>query len=118
MQQKMTELIMLTMTPAHLIFDFFQNREQEKMAMTTPVISANPFSSEAGVARKMSFIMPSRFWGLQEGAQGQDGDGATSEASAAGVRPPTPLDGKLARIRRCIGVSGKRKYHRRNIVMS
>ena len=49
---------------------FGRNVEQEKMAMTTPVISSGDIAVGEAVAaaggaskeRKMSFVMPSRFW--------------------------------------------------------
>ena len=40
---------------------FGKNQQQEKMAMTTPVIS-----TQSAGNKKMSFVMPSRFWSSEE----------------------------------------------------
>lgn len=62
---------------------FGRNQQQEKMAMTTPVISHS-----ANKRRKMSFVMPSRFWASASSLEGapRPMDGAVLlENSGGGV---------------------------------
>lgn len=65
---------------------FGKNSQQEKMAMTTPVISSSPLIEAS--SRKMSFIMPSKFWNLTE-AVGMpsplEGSGVAIESGGAGL---------------------------------
>lgn len=56
---------------------FGGNQEQERLAMTTPVLSLQ--RDDGG--RSMAFVLPSRFWAAA------DGDAAAADT------PPTPLEG-------------------------
>jgi hypothetical protein len=72
---------------------FGRNVEQEKMAMTTPVISSGDISvgeasSSPSNERKMSFVMPSRFWNestLSSAPRPMDGSGVVLEENGGGL---------------------------------